>query len=91
MMSMQGLNASLNEPGLLLTQEDSIPMMYEVVVRKKGSDDWSLLRDSKDEPFTLGKVVTHLSLDDWCQLHGVKAELCGQVRRAFAGEKTDLI
>lgn len=38
----------------------------------------------------VGQAVTHLSLDDWANLHKYQILSIGEVRRALPNEKTDL-
>lgn len=45
----------------------------------------------KDGVPCYGHVVTHLSLQDWCQMHGYKiGEVYRGTRPAFENERTDL-
>lgn len=78
MMSLQGLDQSL-EADIMALNGEIKPICYEVTLQKRG------------ETFVLGKVVTHLLIEDWAALHHYKLLDIGNVRLALAGERTDLI
>ena len=64
-------------------QERALPMLYRVVVCKQGSDETEVM---------MGHIVTHLELDDYCDMHGLQlVRLQFGTRRAGPHERTELI
>lgn len=54
-------------------------MLYEVTLIPHSGGEWQM-----------GRVATHLSIEDWAELHHFSVLTIGNVRPALAGEKTDL-
>jgi hypothetical protein len=82
MMTLKELNDSLYPKPMAKVQEE-MPltlMLYEAALQHKVSGDWAL-----------GQVVTHLSIEDWAELHHYNIISIGNVRPARLGiDLTDL-
>ncbi len=64
-------------------QERDRPMFYRVVVCKQRADELEVM---------IGHIVTHLDLDDYCDMHGLQlVDLQRGTRRALSHERTELI
>lgn len=64
-------------------QERAQPMRYQVMVRKLHRGEWEVM---------MGHIVTYLSLDDYCDMHGLQlAEMFRGTRHALSHERTELV
>lgn len=63
--------------------EDLLPKRFPVLLAKIGGR-WN--------EFVMGYVVSHLEIQDWCDMHGYKlVELYRGTRPAYSHERTDLL
>jgi hypothetical protein len=69
----------------ILTDRGPVPGTYE-----EPPSRYPVMLFKDGVPF-YGHVVSHLSLQDWCQMHGYKiGEVYSGTRQAFENERTDL-
>ena len=57
------------------------PDLYKVKVHKHGEPCGT---------FKLGQVVSHLEIEDWCDMHGYQLQELYECRGANMGERTEL-
>lgn len=68
--------------GMGVVREGCVPWKYTVALYKPGASKWG--------GFMIGYVVTHLSIYDWCNLHGYQLVAHSETCAAQEHERTAL-
>ncbi len=68
--------------GMGVVREGMFPWKYTVALFKPGVSEWG--------GFVVGSVVTHLSIRDWCTMHGYQLLEKSSTAPALSHEQTAL-